>query len=113
MLKIYHNPRCKKSRAGLQYLQEKNLNPEIILYLKEPLSEKDISRLLMKLNISAFDLVRTQEAVYKKEYKGLQLTEEEWIKIIAANPKLMKRPIVETDLKAVWGEPAEEIEKVL
>ena len=113
MLKIYHNPRCKKSRAGLQYLQKKGLNPEIVLYLKENLSEKDIARLLMKLNISAFDLIRTQEAIYKKEYKGLNLSEEEWIKVIVTNPKLMKRPIVEIELKAVWGDPAEEIENIL
>jgi len=112
MLKIYHNPRCKKSRAGLQYLQEKALNPEIILYLKDLLNKEDIERLLMKLNISAFDLVRTQEAIYKKEYKDLQLTEEEWVKIIVENPKLMKRPIIETELKAVWGDPVEEIEKL-
>ena len=67
----------------------------------------------MKLNWSAFDLIRTQEAIYKKEYKGLDFTEDEWIKILIQNPKLMKRPIIETDLKAVWGVPPEEIESIL
>ncbi len=67
----------------------------------------------MKLNLSAFDLVRTHEAIYKSDYKGLELTEDEWISTLIEHPKLMKRPIVETQLKAVWAVPAEEIEKVL
>lgn len=86
---------------------------EIREYLKEPLNEKEFKNLLMKLNWSAFDLIRTQEAIYKKEYKGLNLTDDEWIKVLIKNPKLMKRPIIEIQLKAVWGIPAEEIESVL
>lgn len=113
MLKIYHNNRCKKSRAGLQYLTAKGLKPEIIDYLKKPLNEKELKTLLMKLNKSAFEMVRTQEEVYKSGYKGLKLTEEEWIKIISENPKLLKRPIIETRLKAVWGDPVEEIDQLL
>jgi len=113
MLKIYHNPRCKKSRAGLQYLQDKGLEPEIRLYLKEPLSEEELKNLLLKLNKTAFEMVRTQEQIYKQEYKGKEFTNDEWIKIIVENPKLLKRPIVETKYKAVWGDPAENIEEVL
>ncbi|MBN2669514.1 MAG: arsenate reductase (glutaredoxin) [Bacteroidales bacterium] len=113
MLNIYHNPRCKKSRAGLQYLLDKGLDPNIIDYLKNPLSEAELKHLLMKLHLTAFEMVRTQEAIYKSDFKGLKLTEDEWIKIIVENPKLLKRPIVETKLKAVWGDPAELIEKVL
>ncbi len=113
MLKIYHNTRCKKSRLGLQYLQEKGLEPEVVQYLKEPLTEDQLKKLLMKLNCSAFEMIRTQEAIYKSDYKGLNLTEEEWVKIIVENPKLLKRPIVETKLKAVWGDPVEAIESVL
>ena len=67
----------------------------------------------MKLNWSAFDLIRTQEVIYKKEYKGLNFTEEEWIKILIEHPKLMKRPIAENNLKAVFGIPPEEIEHIL
>ncbi len=113
MLKIYHNTRCKKSRLGLQYLQEKGLEPEVVEYLKQGITEADLKRLLMKLNKPAFEMIRTQEAIFKSEYKGLNLTEEEWVKIIVQNPKLLKRPIVETKLKAVWGDPVEEIESVL
>jgi arsenate reductase len=113
MLKIYHNNRCSKSRAGLKFLQDKGLEPEIIEYLKTPLTEVELKHLLMKMNIPAFELVRTQEAIYKSDFKGLSLTEDEWIKILIEQPKLMKRPIVETQLKAIWAVPAEDAEKVL
>ena len=113
MLKIYHNNRCKKSRAGLQFIKDKGLEPEIIEYLKTPLTEKELKNLLMKLNKTAFEMVRTQEAIYKSDFKGKDFTDGEWLKIIIEHPKLLKRPIVETDKAAVWGDPAEEIEKLL
>jgi arsenate reductase len=112
MLKIYHNNRCKKSRAGLQFLLEKGLEPEIIEYLKIPLTEKDLKNLLMKLNKNAFEMVRTQEAIFKSNFKNKDFTNEEWIKIIVENQKLLKRPIVETKKAAIWGDPAEEISKL-
>jgi arsenate reductase len=113
MLKIYHNPRCKKSRAGLNYLEEKGLEFETVLYLKNPLSEEEFTKLLMKLKKSPEEMIRTQEDYYKKELKGRQFNEHEWIKIILENPKLLKRPIVETDKKAIWGDPVDEIELIL
>jgi len=110
MYTIYHNPRCKKSRAGLQYIQERTKNLEVIEYLKIPLAEKDLEMLLMKLNKKPFDMVRTQEDVYKSDYKGKNFNDHEWIKIMIENPKLIKRPIVVKGNKAVWGDPAEELE---
>ncbi len=86
---------------------------EIREYLKEPLDKNEFKRILKKLNWSAFDLIRTQEAVYKKEFKGLNLNEDEWIKVLIEHPKLMKRPIVEDQLKAVWAIPPEEIDALL
>jgi len=112
MYTIYHNPRCKKSRAGLQYVQERTKNLEVIEYLKTPLAEKDLEMLLIKLNKKPVDMVRTQEAVYKSDYKGKKFNDHEWIKIMIENPKLIKRPIVVKENKAVWGDPAEEL-KVL
>ena len=110
MYTIYHNPRCKKSRAGLQYIQERTRNLEVIEYLKTLLTEKDLEILLMKLNKKPFDMVRTQETVYKSDYKGKNFNDHEWIKIMVENPKLIKRPIVVKENKAVWGDPAEELE---
>jgi len=110
---IYHNPRCKKSRAGLAFLQENGIEPEIRLYLNDPLSEEELRRVVMKLNISASELVRTQEEQYKKELKGLELNEDEWFTIYLENPKLIKRPIIEDKYKAVIGDPVGDIQPLL
>ena len=113
MLKIYHNPQCKKSRAGLEYLNDKGLEFEVIEYLKHPLTEKELEKLLVKLNLKAEDIIRTQEEYYRKNLKGKKFNEHEWIRIIIQNPKLLKRPIIETKYKAVWGDPTENIDAVL
>jgi len=110
MIKIYHNPRCKKSRAGLKYLESKKVEFEVVEYLKTPLTEEELKDILAKMNIRPADLVRTQEEVYRKEYKGSQFTDEEWIRILCENPKLIKRPIVEKGYKAVWADPPEEMD---
>jgi arsenate reductase len=113
MLKIYHNNRCKKSRAGLKYLLDKGLNPEVIDYIKNSINEKDFRLILQKLNISAKELIRTQEEIYKLQFKDKNFNEEEWIKIILENPKLLKRPIIETKYKAVLGDTVSNIEQAL
>ena len=112
MITIYHNPRCKKSRAGLEFLKTKTNDFTIVEYLKTPLTEEELSTLLMKLNKKPQEMIRTQEAVYKQNFKGKNFTDQEWIKIMIENPKLIKRPIVVRDNKAVWGDPAEEIEQL-
>lgn len=113
MLKIYHNNRCSKSRGGLQLLKDKGLEFEIVEYLKNPLTEEELNKLLNKLNLKPFELVRTQEAIYKEQFKGRDFADHEWVKIICENPKLLKRPIIETDYKAIWAVPAEELEKIV
>lgn len=110
MYTIYHNPRCKKSRAGLQYAIEKKMELKVREYLKEPLTEKELSTLIMKLHIKPRELIRTQEEIYRKELKGLNLNDEEWIKVMVEYPKLIQRPIVEGKYKAVVGDPPENID---
>jgi len=110
MIKIYHNPQCKKSRAGLDYLKNKGIEFEIVEYIKNPVSHKDLEKLLVKLNLKAEDMVRTQEEYYRKSLKGKKFSEYEWIRIILENPKLLKRPIVEGSYKAVWADPVENID---
>ena len=113
MLRIYHNPQCKKSRAGLQYLQEKNLKFEVIEYLKKPLAEKELEKLLIKLNKKPAEIIRTQEEYFRKNLKGKKFSDHEWIRIISENLKLLQRPIVEADYKAVVGDPVENINSIL
>jgi len=108
-MKIYHNPRCSKSRQGLAILQEAKVDFEIIEYLKTPLSEKELKAILSKLKIDAIDLVRKNEAIWKENYKGKELSNEQIIKAMAENPKLIERPIVIHKNKAVIGRPPENI----
>jgi len=109
MIEIYHNPRCSKSRAGLQYIKDQTDDYKIIEYLKEPFTEDKLKQILMKLNLKPIDIVRTQEAIYKSDFKGKNFTDDEWVKILIENPKLIKRPIVVKGNKAIWGVPADTI----
>ena len=106
---VYHNPRCKKSRAGLQYLEQRTDEIEVKEYIKNPITEKELEDLLMKLNKKPHEMIRAQEAVYKSAFKGKQFNDHEWVKIMVENPKLIKRPIVVKGNKAVWGDPPEEL----
>jgi arsenate reductase (glutaredoxin) len=112
MIKIYHNPRCKKSRAGLKHLEGKGVAFEVVEYLKDPISEEELEDILTRMNIKPHDLVRTQEEIYRKELKGKNFTDDEWVKILLENPKLIKRPIVVKGYKAVWADPPEEMERL-
>ena len=113
MIRIYHNPRCRKSRAGLEYLQEKTGHFEIIDYIKNGISVEEIREIITKMNEPVSNLVRTQEDYYKKELKGKDISGEEWMSILAENPKLIQRPIIVTEHKAVLGQPPENIDNLL
>ncbi len=112
-MKIYHNPRCSKSRQGLAILQEANVDFEIVEYLKTPLTAKEIKDLISKLNIDPIDLVRKSEAIWKENFKGKELSNEDIIKAMAENPKLIERPIVIHNDKAVIGRPPEKIVSII
>lgn len=110
MYKIYHNPRCKKSRAGLKFLEEKNTDFEIVQYLKEPITINELTDIFAKLNLKPSEMIRKQEAIFKSDFKGKEFTEDEWIRIMIKHPKLMNRPIIVGKHKAVWGDPADNID---
>lgn len=113
MLRIYHNTRCKKSREGLEILENSGKDFEIKEYLKEPLSESELEKLIKKLEITPIQLVRKNEKIWKEEYKDKDLSDKELITVMVKNPKLIERPIVETNDKAVIGRPPSDIEKLL
>ncbi len=112
MIKIFHNSRCKHSRAGLEYLKTKTENFTIREYLKEPLTTDELKEIFLKSNLEPLQLVRHQEDYFKKFLKGKSFNADEWIKIIKDNPKLLQRPIVVGKLKAVLANPPEEIDKM-
>ena len=109
-MKIYHNPRCRKSREGVQYLVDKKLNFEIIDYMKEGISESNMKSILEKLKMSALELVRKNEKIWKDNFKGKELKEAEIITILCKEPKLIERPIIVNKNKAVIGRPKEKID---
>lgn len=108
-MKIYHNPRCSKSRETLKLITAENKDIEIIEYLKNTPNTSEMKEILMKLNIPAKDLVRKSEAVYKEKFKGKTFSEEEWIQLMVEHPKLIERPIVVRGNKAVLGRPPENV----
>lgn len=111
--KIYHNPRCSKSRDSLNLLKERELNFELIEYLKTPLNKNEIKELLNLLGIEAKDLVRKSEGIYKELYKGKELSGSEWIEAMVTYPKLIERPIVVHGDKAVIGRPIQQVKELL
>jgi arsenate reductase len=108
-MKIYHNPRCSKSRQGLAILKESGKDFEIIDYLKNPVTYKELEDIIDKLGISPIELIRKNEAVWKQEFKGKDLTNKELIEAMCAHPKLIERPIVIKGEKGVIGRPPEKI----
>ncbi len=110
---IYHNPRCAKSRAGLQYLEEKGYEIEVRKYLSNGITEEQLKEIIEKTGKDAFHFVRTNEPEYISKYKGKKLTNEQWSKILAENPKLLQRPIVINSNKAVLANPPENIDDIM
>jgi len=112
-MKIYHNPRCAKSRAGLQYLEEKGYEIEVRKYLTDGLTKNELREIISKTGRDPFFFVRTQEKEYIENYRGKTFSDEEWIKILAENPRLLQRPIVVNGNKAVLANPPENIEEIV
>ncbi len=112
-IRIYHNPRCGKSRQTLQLIQEAGIEPEIIEYLKTPLHKAELSDLVSKLGIPAENLIRKGESIFKEAHKGKTLTDAEWIDAMVKHPILMERPIVVKGSKAVIGRPPENVNELL
>ncbi len=112
-IKIYHNPRCSKSRQGLQILKDKGVDFEIVQYLKTPPTKEELKEIIKKLDIKPIDLVRKNEKIWKENYKGKELTDDEIIEAMVKFPKLIERPIVVKEDKAVLGRPPENILKIV
>jgi arsenate reductase len=106
---IFHNPRCSKSRATLALLQENGVEPEIVLYLEQPLSASKLQDLLSKLDMTAGQLVRRGEDDYKAAGLSAQAGDEAILAAMVAHPKLIERPIVVTGDRAVLGRPPENV----
>lgn len=110
MIALYHNPRCSKSRDALSLLRDKGIEPEVILYLETPPTAKTLKALLVKLGISARDLLRKNEDAYKTlNLADEKLGDAALIKAMVEHPKLIERPIAINGDKAVIGRPPENV----
>lgn len=111
---LYHNPRCSKSREALALLEAKSCKPEILLYLETPPTAKQLKALLAQLDISARELLRKTEDIYKAlNLADEKLSESALINAMVTNPKLIERPIFINGDKAVIGRPPETVLTIL
>ncbi|MDD1615656.1 MAG: hypothetical protein CG439_750 [Methylococcaceae bacterium NSP1-2] len=113
-VKIYHNPRCSKSRQTLQLLQEQGIDPEVIEYLKSPPSAEELNDILQKLGMEPRELMRKNETDYKAN--GLDdetLDRQALINSMVNHPILIERPIVIANDKAAIGRPPEAVLAIL
>ena len=111
---IYHNPRCSKSRQTLALLQQHGIEPDVVLYLEQPPTKKQLKELLQKLGIAARDLLRRSEEEYKALGLGeLDLSEAKLIDAMHAHPQLIERPIVVRGSRARLGRPPENVLELL
>lgn len=113
MLKILHNPRCQKSRQTLQIIEESGEMVTVVEYLKTVPSKEELQDIVSMLGIKPEELIRKGEAVYKEEFKGMSLSDSEWIEAMVQHPKLIERPIVIKGKEAIIGRPPERIKELL
>lgn len=111
---IYHNPRCSKSRQTLQLLNDNNVEADVVEYLKTPPDANTLKDMLAKLDLKPRQLMRTKEDIYKElNLDDQSLTDEQLIKAMIENPKLIERPIVVKDGKVAVGRPPENVLSIL
>lgn len=108
-VRIYHNPRCSKSRSACAILAEKGVEAEVVEYLKTPPDRATLSALLAMLGLRAEELVRKGEAIVKIEYAGRRMSDEDWLEAMLAHPILIERPIVVVGERAVVARPPERV----
>lgn len=113
MIRIYHNPKCSKSREGLGIIEESGMDFEVVNYMNEPISEEELSSIINLLKIKPMDLVRKNEAIWKEKYQSKKLSGKKLIRVLAKNPQLIERPIVINGSKAVIGRPPVLIKDIL
>ena len=113
-LRIYHNPRCSKSRETLELLRRRGLEPQVIEYLKEPPDERTLDQLLRQLDLEPRELMRQQEDLYTE--LGLdkgEHTRAELIRLMVEHPILIERPIVVCGQRARVGRPPQQVLEIL
>lgn len=112
-MRIYHNPRCSKSRGALALLEEHGITPEVVRYLDEPPTRDELVTLLARLGMQPSQLVRMGEEVCKTEYASRNMSEDDWLDAMLKHPVLIERPIVVAGERAVVARPPEKVLELL
>ncbi len=111
---VWHNPRCRKSRAGVKYLEEKGVDFEIVDYIKNGVDAEELARIIRLSGRPVSEFIRTNEKEYRElGLKGKELSPEEFAQIVAEHPKLLQRPIVVAGEKVVLAQPPERVDEIL
>lgn len=113
VVRIYHNARCSKSRAACALAREQGYELEVVEYLKSPPSRSELAELVRKLGVPASSIVRKGEDIYKSDYQGRELDEDQWLDALAMHPILIERPIVVRGERAVVARPPERVLELL
>lgn len=113
MIKIYHNPRCRKSREGLAVLENSGKEFEVVKYLEEVPTKEELREVISCLGITPENLVRKNEAIWKEKFRNRLLSDEEILDAMINYPKLIERPIVINNGIAVIGRPINNIETII
>ena len=109
-IKIFHNPRCSKSRQTLTILEDNGIDVDIIEYLKESPNKETLLQIINLLDIKPRDLIRKGETVYKEKLVNNEnLTDDDLVQFMVDNPILIERPIVYDDNRAIIGRPPENV----
>jgi arsenate reductase len=111
---FYHNPQCSKSRKALEIIQNQNINTKVILYLKDKLTKSMLKQILDLSQLSVRDIIRSNEKEYKENnLDKLDLTQDDILELIVKHPKLLQRPVLVYNNKAIIGRPPEDILRII
>ncbi len=112
--KYYHNPKCSKSRQGLEFIKKLNIDFTIKEYLKEELSSPELLSIFSKLDMPTDMAIRKKESLYKElGFDKRSLSNQEWAEVIVKNPSLLERPILVGQIVAKIGRPTEQLKEAL
>jgi arsenate reductase len=113
MIKIYHNPRCSTSRAGLDYLKATGKDFAVVKYMENVPTTNELLRIVNALALRPIDLIRKKESIWRENFIGKILSDDALLQAMVKYPKLIERPIVINGNKAVIGRPTERIREIL
>lgn len=113
MTTLYHNPRCSNSREALRLLEETGETIEVVKYLENPPTRRELLQIIELLKIKPIELVRTKEQLWKENFKGKELSDEQVVEAMVNFPILIERPIAINGTHAIVGRPPIKVLEIL